>query len=242
MAREALSARMDGERLHVPAARVDAHVESCLGCRQWLAEATQLAQRTRQAGLTAGPDLAARIVATADTAAASTRFGRYPPTVSRLLRYALAVAGCAQLAVAAAQMFGVDFGMVAVQAHGAMTGAHLLNESTAWSLALGCGMVVAAVWPRAALGVAVVLAVFVAVLVAYVIGDVWTAQVTAARVASHGPAVVGLVLVLLVYLDGAGGRRPAVVRRAGEQDVVLPVGARRGQRRGHLRPTNDSAA
>ena len=242
VAREALSARIDGERLHVPAARVDAHVQSCLGCRRWLAEATELAQRTRQADIAGGPDLSARIVAAAEAAPAGTRSGRYPPVVSRAVRYALAVAGCVQLAVATAQIFGADFGMVPVQGHGAMTGAHLLNESTAWSLALGCGMVLAAIWPRAALGVAVVLAVFVAVLVGYVIGDVWTGQVTAARVASHAPAVVGLILVLLVYFDGAGGRRQAVERRVREQDIVLPAGARRGQRRGHVRPVDHSAA
>lgn len=46
-AREALSARLDGERQHVPAARVDAHLGSCPDCRVWLAgrlETPELAQ------------------------------------------------------------------------------------------------------------------------------------------------------------------------------------------------------
>ena len=164
VAREALSARMDGEHLHVPGARVDAHLQSCLDCRRWLAEATELAQRTRQAGVNAGPDLSTRIVAAAEVAPAGVRLGRFSLAVSRVVRYGLGVAGFAQLLVAAAQMSGADFGMVAVHEHGPMTGAHLLNESTAWSLALGCGMVLAAIWSRAALGVAVVLGVFVATL------------------------------------------------------------------------------
>ena len=201
MAREALSARMDGERLHVPAARVDAHLQSCLDCRRWLAEAMELAQRTRQAEVNAGPDLSARIVAAADVAPAGARLGRFSLAVSRVLRYLLGITGVAQLLVATAQMSGADFGMVAVHEHGPMTGAHLLNESTAWSLALGCGMVLAAIWSRAALGVAVVLGVFVTALTGYVIDDVGTGQVTAARIASHAPAVAGLVLVLLVCLD-----------------------------------------
>lgn len=242
VAREALSARMDGERLHVPAARVDAHVQACLGCRRWLAEAIELARRTRQADTSGVPDLSARIVAAADAAPAGARAGRFAPVVSRLLRYLLAITGVAQLLVATAQMVGVDFGMVAVHGHGAMTGAHLLNESTAWSLALGCGMVLTAIWPRAALGVAVVLGVYVIALTGYVINDVGTGNVTAARIASHGPAVVGLVLVVLVCFDRAGGRRAASDSGSGEQDIVLPAGASRGRRRGHVRPVNHSAA
>ena len=242
VAREALSARMDGERLHVPAARVDAHVQSCRGCRRWLAEAMELAQRARQADASGGPDLSARIVAEADAALGGARPGRFAPAVSRLLRYLLAIAGVAQLLVATAQMAGVDFGMVALHGHGAMTGAHLLNESTAWSLAIGCGMVLTAIWPRAALGVAVVLGVYVIALTGFVIDDAVTGQVTVARIASHGPAVVGLVLVALVYLGRAGLERSALGRASGDQDIVLPAGASRGRRRGHVRPVDDSAA
>ncbi|EUA32805.1 zinc-finger family protein [Mycobacterium xenopi 3993] len=36
VAREALSARLDGERHAVPAQRVDAHLGSCPDCRAWL--------------------------------------------------------------------------------------------------------------------------------------------------------------------------------------------------------------
>ena len=132
--------------------------------------------------------------------------------------------------------------MVALHGHGAMTGAHLLNESTAWSLAIGCGMVLTAIWPRAALGVAVVLGVYVIALTGFVIDDAVTGQVTVARIASHGPAVVGLVLVALVYLGRAGLERAALGRASGDQDIVLPAGASRGRRRGHVRPVDDSAA
>ena len=242
MAREALSARLDGERLHVPAARVDAHIQSCPACRRWLADARELTQRTRQAQVDAGPDLSGLVVAAADATPPPTRARRYPVRVSRLVRCALAVAGVAQLLVAAAQIFGVDFGMVSVHEHGAMTAAHLFNESTAWSLALGFGMVSAAVWPRVASGVAVVLAIFVAVLSGYVIGDSWTGQVTAARVASHGPVVVGLALIMLLCLDRVGGQRRARQRRARNQDIALPAGASWGRRRGHMRPVDHSAA
>jgi RNA polymerase sigma-70 factor (ECF subfamily) len=225
---------MDAERQHVPAARVDAHVESCPDCRQWLAAAVEVTQRTRQAGLSAGPDLSERILGAVDAAPAN-RGGRL---ASRLIRCALAGAGLAQMGVAVAQIGGVDFGMVAAGQHGAMTGAHLLNESTAWSLALGFGMVVAAMRPAAALGVATVLGVFAVVLAGYVVSDAWAGQVTAGRLASHIPVIAGLPLVLLVYRGRVRARRAGPAR----EDIVLPAGASRGRRRGHLRPTDHSAA
>ena len=44
VAREALSARIDGEREPVPAARVDEHLESCAECRDWRDQAIAQAQ------------------------------------------------------------------------------------------------------------------------------------------------------------------------------------------------------
>src|SRR5437762_1654163 len=41
-ARLALSARLDGEPLGVPADRLDAHLATCAGCADWLARAEQL--------------------------------------------------------------------------------------------------------------------------------------------------------------------------------------------------------
>lgn len=185
------------------------------------------------------PDLSGRIMgATSAVAKAEQHRRRF----SRLVRCCLAGVGVAQVAIAIAQISGVDFGMVAPGGHGAMTGAHLLNESTAWSLALGCGMVVAAIWPGAALGLATVLGVFTAVLAGYVISDAWAGQVTAARVASHVPVIVGLVLVLLVYRERVRDRRSARAQQVRGEDIVLPAGARWGRRRGHVGPVDHSAA
>jgi RNA polymerase sigma-70 factor, ECF subfamily len=234
-----LSARLDAERQQVPAARVDAHLESCADCREWFAEVVELARRGQRAGLDAVPDLSGRIMGATSAVAKTEQHRR---RVSRLVRCCLAGVGVAQVAIAIAQISGVDFGMVAPGGHGAMTGAHLLNESTAWSLALGCGMVVAAIWPGAALGLATVLGVFTAVLAGYVISDAWAGQVTAARVASHVPVIVGLVLVLLVYRERVRDRRSARAQQARGEDIVLPAGARWGRRRGHVGPVDHSAA
>ena len=52
VAREALSARLDGERPQVLAQQVDAHLESCRGCRSWLIGAA--AQTRRLASVAPG--------------------------------------------------------------------------------------------------------------------------------------------------------------------------------------------
>jgi len=239
VAREALSARLDGERQHVPAARVDAHLESCTDCREWFAGAVELGRRARRAGLDAAPDLSGRIMG---AGGAVLRPDQHRWHASRTLRCCLAGVGVVQIAVAVAQISGVDFGMVAAAGHGAMTGAHLLNESTAWSLALGCGMVAAAIRPSAALGLATVLGVFTTALAGYVIGDAWAGQVTAARVASHTPVILGFVLVLLVCRERARDRGSARTEQVRGDDIVLPAGARWGRRRGHVGPVDHSAA
>jgi predicted anti-sigma-YlaC factor YlaD len=144
--------------------------------------------------------------------------------------------------LAAAQGFGADVGMPA-QGQDAMVSGHLLNESTAWSAALGVAMVVAALRPAAASGLASVLAVFSLILAGFVIGDLASGAVTVVRILSHLPVVVGTALALLVWRTTRptkpGPRSSAV---PASEDVVLPANAARGRRRGHLHPTDGSAA
>ena len=47
-AREALSARIDGEREPIPAARVDEHLTGCEPCREWQAAAVEQTQLMRR--------------------------------------------------------------------------------------------------------------------------------------------------------------------------------------------------
>lgn len=65
MARESLSARLDGEAGEVPAARLDEHLAQCPACRRWSAEAAELARRTRLAPAPPVPDLTDHILASA---------------------------------------------------------------------------------------------------------------------------------------------------------------------------------
>jgi predicted anti-sigma-YlaC factor YlaD len=242
VAREALSARIDGEREPVPAARVDEHLQTCPDCRSWYIFADEQARtlRIREGG--PGRDRSEEILA----AAGVERVGRYRRWARWSGRYwvrcALVAVGLVQVAVAAAQMGGVDFGMLSTAARqpGVLSGEHLMNETTAWSLALGLGMVVAGARPVAAAGVACVLGVFAAVLAWYVIDDSMAGQVTGIRVLSHLPVLAGVMLAAMVYRQDRRERRTPPAASA--DDIVLPGNATRGRRRGHLFPSTDSAA
>ena len=233
IAREALSARIDGEREPIPAARVDEHLSACAPCRQWHAASVEQTQVLRR--------LAGRSQVAVVPPLPQTRRVRLPirglPAMA-WQRWALAGVGIVQLALAGAQAFGAHLGIP----HAAMSG-HLYNESTAWSMALGVVMLAAAIRPFAAAGLAAVLGTFAAVLCVYVIRDAAAGSVTAERILSHLPIVVGAVLAFLVWRR----HRPADPQpHSGEltdsTEIMLPQDASRGRRRGHLHPTDGSAA
>jgi RNA polymerase sigma-70 factor, ECF subfamily len=245
VAREALSARMDGEQPQVLAQQVDAHLESCRRCRAWLISAAAQTRRLTWADPGQGPDLTDKIMAVARP---SRRW--LPGPGSRYWRGGLIGIGVFQVAIAAAQIIGIDFGIMSAHGHeamsgmqhmqhGAMAGAHLLHESTAWLLALGLAMIAAGIWTGAAVGVAAIAGTYFLALVYYVSIDAWNGQVTAARIASHIPVLAGLVFALLVARDRSGAHGS----RSNDAEPVSPAqppAASRGRRRGHLRPTNRS--
>lgn len=232
VAREALSARLDGEREPVPSARVDEHVRSCPRCTAWFADTREHAMALRR--LAGAPLLSATPPPEPRRGAAAVAWSR-----RYLVRALLGVVGVAQVGLAAAQMAGAHFGMVAAH-HGAATGAHLLNESTAWSAALGVVMVAAALRPAVASGLACLLVTYVALLGYYVVADGIAGQVTTARVLSHAPVVLAAVLTTLLW-DGARRVRP--VTRPETFDAPVPgVRLRIAAPGEQPRPTTDSAA
>lgn len=230
VAREALSARIDGEREPVPGPRVDEHVATCDACRDWYTRAVDQTQLLRRL---AGRSQVQAVAAPAVPARRTLPLG----TAVIWRRWALGIVGGIQLALAAAQGFGANVGTSA--GHHAMMSGHLLNESTAWSAALGAVMVIAALRPTAAAGLAGVLTVFTTVLTVYVVNDAIAGAVTVDRILSHLPVLLGTLLALLVWRDA---RTPGPQGSAEAADLVLPDNAVRGRRRGHLYPTDGSAA
>lgn len=231
IAREALSARIDGEREPIPAARVDEHLARCEPCRDWQAAAVEQTQLLRR---TAGRS---QLSTVRRPAPEQTRLRSRPGLSWR--RWALGGVGLVQLCLAAAQGLGADLGLP----HAA-SAAHVLNESTAWSAALGVVMLAAAVRPVMAGGLTWVLGTFAAFLVVYEVVDADRGRVTFDRPLTHLPVVAGAVLALLVWRRdwAGGGRHPGPTAAVPTEDVVLPENASRGRRRGHLRSADGSAA
>ena len=240
VAREALSARLDGERPQVLAQQVDAHLESCRNCRTWLIGVAVQTRRLASFGPGHGPDLVDKILASVREESDTPRDRWMRELRSHYRQWALIVVGVFQVALAVAQISGVNFGMVSAHhMHGAMSGEHLLHESTAWLLALGVAMIAAGIWPVTAIGVAAIAGAYSVALVGYVAADALSGEVTAARVASHVPVLLGLVFATLVAGDRPGvrgSRTSAFDADIPAQPTVVPA----ERRRGHLWPINRS--
>jgi predicted anti-sigma-YlaC factor YlaD len=183
--REAISARLDGESEPVPATDTDEHLASCAGCRAWQVRVTETSRALRVRRATEVPDLADAILEIA-----------VPPSSTRgwWARIALIAVAAAQLGLALAQMFGV--GAHATE-HVPVAG-HLFNESTAWNLALGMGLLWAAFRSRVTSGLIPVLSGFVLLLGIYSAHDLITGVVPAARVISHSLLLLGLGLLIVI--------------------------------------------
>jgi predicted anti-sigma-YlaC factor YlaD len=168
-ARLALSARLDGEPLGVPADRLDAHMATCTGCADWLARAEQLTRLVRVQPARV-PDLTATILAAvaADRAAEKTRKTRTRAAadqvaaaqrgsvfagrqaIQRLLQAAVAAIAAMELLVVMPVMLGVE------------TDEHANHEVGAFAAAVAVAFLLAAFQPklaRAYTPIAVVLAV-----------------------------------------------------------------------------------
>ncbi len=229
VAREALSARIDGEREPVPAARVDEHLEGCAECRAWREGVAAQAAALR--GLASPAPVAA-------VTAGSSRRVRGPLAGIGWQRCALLAVGLAQSAVGAAQAVGLQLGLHTGPHTG---GGHLLNESTAWTLTIGLAMVAAALRPVLAAGLAAVLSAFTVVLAGYVVADALAEAVTPERVMSHLPILLGAVFAALVWRHEASSP-PSPDHAQRQLEIDLPPNASHGRRRGHLWPTDGSAA
>lgn len=183
--REAISARLDGEPEPVPAEQTDEHLASCAACRAWQARVTATARTLRVRPAQEVPDLTAAILETA-----------VPPSGTRgwWARIALIAVATAQLSLALAQMLGVGSHTTE---HVPVAG-HLFNESTAWNVALGVGLLWAAFRTRVTTGLIPVLSGFVVLLGIYSAHDLVNGTAPVARVLGHGLLLLGLGLLIVI--------------------------------------------
>jgi predicted anti-sigma-YlaC factor YlaD len=184
------------------------------------------------------PDLAASILDAAPPITPPEPRGWLP----RVLLGGVAVA---QLTLGLAQVLGGG-----ASAHGGHTSgvgsSHLFNESTAWNLALGLGLLWTALRPAATSGTLPVTAAFVAVLIPYSASDLLSGTATAARVLSHSLLLVGLALLAFVHFTEPrpdGGRTPRQDSDTDSSSSTSDTPARaeqqpRSRRRIRLRPVS----
>lgn len=207
--RESLSAAMDGETGPLPEAEVDRHLRGCGACQAWRDQAQRL-RRSLLRQAPAVPDLTAAILERAPL----------PSREKWAARVALGLVGLVQSGLGFAEF------LVPGDAHAAHAGAiHLSNESAAWNLALGIGLLWAALRPRTAGAQLPLVAGFALVLGVASVIDVSDGQVGPGRLLTHSLLVVGLVLMFVVHREHR--RRPAPAPLTAdalgtEEDVRLP--------------------
>ncbi|WP_254896930.1 zf-HC2 domain-containing protein [Amycolatopsis sp. Hca4] len=196
--RESLSARIDGERPPLPDDVLDRHLAGCPDCRAWQERAAALRRLTVVREAPPVPDLTARILDGAPVPRPQ-RWG---------VRVALALVALVQSGLGLAELLGADVGHVGHAGHGGFAAAvHLGNESAAWNVAVGIGLLWAALRPATAAGLLPALGGFVVVLGITSGVDLTTGEVAPDRVASHALVVAGLALLFAVRRQHK--RRPA---------------------------------
>lgn len=213
--RAALSARLDGETPPVPAERVEHHLAACPACRSWEQRARDLSRALRVRPVRPVPDVSRSVLR-----AAATRRSR--PVRWRAVRWQRVLLACiavCQIALGVAQIPGLPGTHHGNHADRVLTAGHLFNESTAWNIALGLGLLWCAHRVRASAGLIPVLSAFLAVLTGFCAVDFINGAVSVSRLTAHGLLVLGLACLLLVHRSTTR-RRPHPAAEGAEKDDV----------------------
>jgi predicted anti-sigma-YlaC factor YlaD len=210
--REVMSARIDGEDPRTGAPRwsagdLEAHLGSCVACREWQQRAHAVTRRARLGGSFLDHDLTPRVLAAVPAAEPMRRL--------RLAqRGALVALALAQFAIAAPMLFlGRD--------HDA--GVHAAHELGSFNMALAIAFAVGAIRPRLSAGLAWPSGMAAIGLVTTAIADLISGQAVGADEAQHLVALAGAaVLVWQHRTIGTKTAGPAIVTREGH--VGTPQG------------------
>jgi predicted anti-sigma-YlaC factor YlaD len=207
--REAVSARLDGEPLGMPAADLDAHLAACPECGAWEEAAAVVTRRARLAPAEPVPDLTAAVLAAlpADLTGAAAR----ARLVGTALRLALLAVGVAQALVSWPELDGV----MAMSAP-----AHMVHETAAWNLGVAAAFLAVAAGPRLAAGALPFLGTFAVLLTSVTAADLVAGRVPADRALGHVLLLLGVALVAGLAWRGRRRRAGRAVRGHGRRRVV----------------------
>jgi predicted anti-sigma-YlaC factor YlaD len=192
-ARNAISARLDGEDAGVDPEALDDHLERCQACRAFAREAAAMHRDARMSRAPAVPDLTAPILATigAET--------RQQAGHERTLRITLAIVGVVQLIAALpALVLGDDAG----------GSVHAARHIGSFDLALAVGFLFAAWRPSRLPGLLPVVTALVACLVGTSVLDLLDGRTGALSETQHVVEVVGLAAAWLLAHPLPWRRRP----------------------------------
>jgi predicted anti-sigma-YlaC factor YlaD len=217
-AREAISARIDGEDPGVPGDAVEAHLETCAACRGWQQRAHAMTRRARLGGPFLDHDLTARVLAIAPEPAGvrcgargrGRARGRGIGRGGMARRAGLAAVAVAQLAITIPLL---------ILGHDHDAGVHAAHELGSFDLALAIAFAVGAVRPALSAGLAWPCGIAAAGLAGTAIVDLIAGQTFGADEAQHLVAVAGAVL--LCWQARTAGRQAAPVLAA-EQPGPVP--------------------
>lgn len=195
--REAVSARLDGEPLGMPAAALDEHLAACPACAAWADAAARLTRRVRPLP---APDLTAAVLTAVQQEQA-------PPgrRTENLLRLLLAGLGVAQAVLA---WPAIAFGGGSMPAP-----VHMTHETGAWNLGVAAAFLAVALAPRLAAGALPFLGSFCALLVALTTDDLIAGRVPPERAVSHLLLLAGVGLIATIAWRGRRRRPAATVAR-----------------------------
>ncbi|MGY2004309.1 zf-HC2 domain-containing protein [Blastococcus sp. SYSU DS1024] len=204
--REALSARLDGEPLGMPADELEAHLATCSGCAGWAAAAERVTRRARLAPAPSVPDLTASVLSALPRELPGARAAARARLADTAVRLALLAVGVAQATLA--------WPLLASGAGAMSAPVHMARESGAWNLALAAAFLSVAAAPRLAAGALPFLGSFVALLLPVTVADLQAGHVHADRALAHLLLLAGTVLVATVAWRGRRRRPvPAVAGR-----------------------------
>ncbi|OLT12815.1 hypothetical protein BJF78_23405 [Pseudonocardia sp. CNS-139] len=217
--RDAISAQLDGEDGPGEAAAVEAHLAWCRACRAYAERAARVTRLARTGLAEPVPDLVGAVLA----AAPGPVRRRWPVRGVRVLLGALGI-GQAGLAISGIVTAGHAH-PGAVELAGASVG-HFVHESAAWNLALAVAFLLAATGVARVVGLVPVLGAFVGALAVLSVMDLFGGRVEVERLAGHGLAVAGFLLLVALPRradDGGGGSGRRVVSRAGRTAAPVPA-------------------
>jgi predicted anti-sigma-YlaC factor YlaD len=198
--RAAMSARLDGEDIGLPAEVLDAHLAGCGDCRAWLTAADALAgavARAPRPDVPLDPALLAALVSPPERRPARVGF-----LSTNEWRIALGVIAAALLVVTWPGAF-LDEGHASV---------HIAHQLTAWDMGLAAGFAVAALFPARAWGMFPLACVLVACSLGAFALDVLSGHGVLGTEVVHALELAGLLCLWAVARRSA--HQPREVRVA----------------------------